>query len=477
MAQAGLALFLTEFLKDMEKLDPELRESYDLEPMVFRFEPKTLADILVKAAKAQKDWQPTPNEIAFIRAKSDEYGVKLKKIILDLGGHPFGDGGCRLRFTVETNITAFPGGGDWRKYGKEAIQKLPQSSFNKIKTSYRTTLQNYFKDLQDKFGEAQSGKTGKGRQGKGGFRTKKGKRMGKGAIGNIVDLGHIDGVLETSVQRTLESTYKNHEQALKNLGIKDLAQLKNQMKRAGISLKIVRSNDSEGFETTLEFSGDNKAAGFKSKEKKKAFLEACNNTVKRLGDKIGSIKGSDSIIDRNRKIIIKEVTKKFKKRKGVLVKTEDTTLKVSKGSATKKIGVAKLKAGEVITGGAAGGLIGKARRTKARKPPPPKMALANILGVLNIQLPRTVARNMGEPRLENRTGRFAQSVRATDASLTAEGYPSIGYTYMRQRYGVYESTSGTRFSDVDRDPRPLIDQSIREIVIGFGLGRIYTRRQ
>ena len=84
---------------------------------------------------------------------------------------------------------------------------------------------------------------------------------------------------------------------------------------------------------------------------------------------------------------------------------------------------------------------------------------------------------MGSPRLENRTGRFAQSVRATDATRTKEGYPSIGYTYMKERYGVYESTSGTRFADVERDPRPLIDQSIREIVIGMGLGRIYTRRQ
>ena len=84
---------------------------------------------------------------------------------------------------------------------------------------------------------------------------------------------------------------------------------------------------------------------------------------------------------------------------------------------------------------------------------------------------------MGEPRLVNRTGRFAQSVRATDVSQTAQGFPSIGYTYEKGRYGVFESTSGTSRASIERDPRPLIDQSIREIVIGFGLGRIYTRRQ
>ena len=117
------------------------------------------------------------------------------------------------------------------------------------------------------------------------------------------------------------------------------------------------------------------------------------------------------------------------------------------------------------------------RRKKERKPQRPRMALANILGVLNGQLPTVVARNMGSPRLENRTGRFAQSVRATDVTQTAQGFPSIGYTYMKERYGPYEGTSETRFADPERDPRPLIDQSIREIVIGFGLGRIYTRRQ
>ena len=115
--------------------------------------------------------------------------------------------------------------------------------------------------------------------------------------------------------------------------------------------------------------------------------------------------------------------------------------------------------------------------TSKKKPEKPKMALANILGILNNQLPRVVARNMGSPRLENRTGRFAQSVRATEITETPQGFPSIGYTYMKERYGGYESTSGSRFADIDRDPRPLIDQSIREIVMGFALGRLYTRRQ
>ena len=49
-------------------------------------------------------------------------------------------------------------------------------------------------------------------------------------------------------------------------------------------------------------------------------------------------------------------------------------------------------------------------------------------------------------------------------------------TYAKEPYQVYETTSGSRFADAFRDPRPLIDQSIREIVAQFGLGRLYTRR-
>ena len=83
---------------------------------------------------------------------------------------------------------------------------------------------------------------------------------------------------------------------------------------------------------------------------------------------------------------------------------------------------------------------------------------------------------MGPPRLENRTGRFAASVRITDVTKTRKGFPSVGYTYQRDPYQVYESTSGSRFGSLERDPRTLIDKSIREIAAELAIGRIYTRR-
>ena len=98
------------------------------------------------------------------------------------------------------------------------------------------------------------------------------------------------------------------------------------------------------------------------------------------------------------------------------------------------------------------------------------------MGNLNAQLPDKVAQNMGSPALEYRTGRFASSVRATDIATTPRGFPSIGYTYQRDPYEVFESTSGSRFADAQRDPRVIIDKSIREIAAEMAIGRLFTRR-
>lgn len=103
-------------------------------------------------------------------------------------------------------------------------------------------------------------------------------------------------------------------------------------------------------------------------------------------------------------------------------------------------------------------------------------SVASLLGLFNAKISKQVLNNMEAPALENRTGRFASSVYVTDIIKTPKGFPSIGYTYDRNPYGVYESTSGSRFASPQRDPRILIDKSIREIAAQLAIGRLYTRR-
>ena len=104
--------------------------------------------------------------------------------------------------------------------------------------------------------------------------------------------------------------------------------------------------------------------------------------------------------------------------------------------------------------------------------------IRSFIGILNARLSDTVAKNMGSPRLNYRTGRFANSARVVDIVRTSKGFPSINYTYMRYPYEVFEFPgSGSPLAQQgQRDPRDLIGLSIREIMAEYAIGRFYVRR-
>lgn len=100
-----------------------------------------------------------------------------------------------------------------------------------------------------------------------------------------------------------------------------------------------------------------------------------------------------------------------------------------------------------------------------------------LVAMINQKLPETVRKNMIPPALVNRSGRFADSVKATDVIPTPQGFPSIGYTYRKDPYEVFEMGVGDpRWATPERDPRRIIDRSIREIAVQLAIGRFYTRR-
>ena len=55
-------------------------------------------------------------------------------------------------------------------------------------------------------------------------------------------------------------------------------------------------------------------------------------------------------------------------------------------------------------------------------------------------------------------------------------YKRQGYTYKRDPYEVFEVGSKGNWATPERDPRKLIDASIREIAANMALGRFFTRR-
>ena len=178
-------------------------------------------------------------------------------------------------------------------------------------------------------------------------------------------------------------------------------------------------------------------------------------------------KGSDSDVDLTKMIALYNTVRALVKAGGVAKKPNvRPRIKDSNASKTKKgkgsLSISTRKA-SVASGGAA-------RRQDNNQ-------LLNLVSLINAKLPETVAKNMGPPGLENRTGRFASSARVSDVMPTPQGFPSIGYTYQRDPYQVFELGQGRPpWATQQRDPRKLIDASIREIAAEMIQGRFFTRR-
>ena len=211
----------------------------------------------------------------------------------------------------------------------------------------------------------------------------------------------------------------------------------------------------------------------------KGEVDSLNKSLEAVCEKIGTewatLEGSDSPVTRRQKIVLENLAKPLRGRKNIKVKGFKTKLATSAKSASLSVGKRK-------------GKNQGFKDTKSRKPVatstvarPQKTSLASsplrLIGLINKSLPDVVRKNMQRPGLENRTGRFAESVKLTDIIQTPKGLPSFGYTYAKNPYQVFEMTNGTApWATPERDPRKLIDKSIREIAAQFALGRFYTRR-
>jgi len=103
----------------------------------------------------------------------------------------------------------------------------------------------------------------------------------------------------------------------------------------------------------------------------------------------------------------------------------------------------------------------------------PELDVLHLKALINAKLPATVRKNMVAPGLINRTGRFAASAQVENIIVTDKGFPSIGHTYQKFPYQTFEP--GYSKGNIDRDPRRVIDKSVREIANDLLAGRFYTR--
>ena len=273
---------------------------------------------------------------------------------------------------------------------------------------------------------------------------------------------HLEGIIETQVRDAINNALIGEEEITK----KHLTAF---MKKNKISLEVIRDTRSNTAHVSLGSQRENSKEGGISGARKQKLQKALLKAIKQLDSNIpiAELPGSDSFVEIFEKKVVTKTLDPFRGKKNVKVSKASKT-KHSKKTHTIKVTPAVKAAASL-------------RRRKSIKAAAAKKAPAaqplQLLAMINAKLPATVRKNMNSPMLVNRTGTFAESVKLTDISKTPKGFPSIGYTYDKSPYGVFEMGNGDpRFATPERDPRRIIDQSIREIAAHLAIGRFFTRR-
>ena len=239
---------------------------------------------------------------------------------------------------------------------------------------------------------------------------------------------------------------------------------------SGIDIRVIRDKKTDEIIVTFASAAENAA----DKEATKARLRSLRDIVSDFAKsadgtkRIVGMKGSDSIIDTKRKRAIQKLEKALDQ-PSLQLKFENS--KTEKGKTTTT--VKKRQKVRITTAKIGSGLA--IRRSSVRKGISTEPL--RLIGLINQRLPDTVRKNMNAPALQNVTGRFAESVKLTEIQKTPKGFPSFGYTYQKNPYQRFEMGRGDQpWATPERDPRTLIDKSIREIAAQFAIGRFYTRR-
>ena len=100
--------------------------------------------------------------------------------------------------------------------------------------------------------------------------------------------------------------------------------------------------------------------------------------------------------------------------------------------------------------------------------------LARLKQYINRRLPAEVRRNMGRPGLQNRTGRFSNSVQLLSLQQ-AQNTAMAKYTYLLSPYQTFENT-GRRRWPLAYNPKTLIAKSIRNLAQGRIEQKLTVRR-
>ena len=354
------------------------------------------------------------------------------------------------------------------------------SVFKAFRTRKQRLQKNLVKALQQEIDNLNSGKEGADKV-RGMYRTdtrtsrKTGKKYEVNVVDDFLDIGHEEASAvflqrgRAAEQALIQFSSNTSTEA--NRFVKEILQeyqvvLRKMSPKKG-GLQLVRSS----LEATSINRGKGLGVEFENSQKLEKVLERL------LGNEVNwpEQEGSDSPVKMVEKKMLNEVLLITQGNKKAKANFRRQKIKQSKSSSPVKSKARKPKITQADTVKDTQAIRFSTKGVRSGGASP-DLSIGALLGLINQNLTKTVQKNMGAPALNNISGRFAGSVRAVDVTKTPKGLPSVGYTYQRSAYGVYESSSGSRFSSAERDPRPLIDASIREIAAQYLQTRIFTRR-
>jgi hypothetical protein len=480
MSTPSLLAFLTKLDREFTENTPEAKRlEYNLNTHTFTYDENTfvgemLGELKKKSIRLTKKRETEVRRLAGFFSK-DLYTslakinevAKAKKGVTRLKGSE-----TSFSFVFTTDIRTGKTPNNWAQ-GQADV-------FDKIKVSYSDAYRKFFFGIKASFA--------KGSKALQKFNKNYNLReeqdiQSKGKMGHS---GHAEG--EGVIETMTREFFDKHANTVYSKGVNSRplteVQLLSDLNKMGVDITFMRSTSDMTQNISLIGAGGNIIAGAEMKkllnDAKKRIRDILDNPA--MLNKMMDLEGSDSFRTIKKKQTRKKATEPFKKlknpdivvdAKNLTVKHSKKTVKTEKNSKGRK--GAKPKGSVSVKGLAA---LASAKKTKRR--PTQKSPLQDMLKLavqINSQLPQTVRKNMGTPALNNVTGRFANSTQVTDVQITPQGFPSVGYTYQKGPYQVFEEGLGSPpWANGYRDPRELIDKSIREIASQMALGRIYTRR-
>lgn len=447
MSSPKLAQFLTKLHNELQKSSDDYRTAVsNKRTHVFTYRgsriKQTIRDLLYRSSGGSAEGRQALKEIEPELAKLiTKLTTEVRKKFVSLHNPSKGIRVKEIRGGVTAIVQEFES------------SKGPRDNYAKIAGAYKPALDSFYQDFLNVLGKPLTRPSS----------SKPGQVRSISTAGQAFNLEHeggssnIEEFLNNGIHEALNTAYGDSsltpalKKDLKNLGLEAV-------------LKIYKKSKNGKIDVVL---GSQILNAIQGGGREKQLAADLRKAIEKLN--IANIKGSDSLAEGQRKKAVKIVTDPFKSKKTLKTSVENTKI-VDGGPVTKKFKTKNTpgqKRGDVI----------RKRRAATKQKSKDMASMFNIMAMINQKLPETVAKNMKAPGLENRTGNFANSVRLVDALVTRKGFPSLGYTYDKSPYQVFEMGAGRApWATPERDPRVVIDASIRELAAQMAIGRFYTRR-